>query len=243
MLKDLLKKTLESLGYALVRYDPRYHPDARERRLVEDLAPTLVLDVGANEGEYGSELRARGFRGRLVSFEPRAEAFARLQARAQGDPLWEIHQCGLAATEGESVIHVSGNRASSSLLPMADLHTQALPGSGSVREETIRLRTLDSLLPELKLTAADKVLLKIDVQGYEGAVLDGGAATLARADAVYLELSLQPLYEGAPLMEELMTRLRRAGFAPVGLAPTFSSDATCHLLQVDGFFLRTARSL
>lgn len=239
MFKDLVKKLLENLGYALVRYDPRFHPDARERRLLADLAPTVVIDVGANEGEYGAELRARGYRGRIVSFEPRAEAFARLRTRSQGDPHWEVHSCGLAAQEGQSVIHVSGNRASSSLLPMADLHTQALPGSDCEREETIELRTLDGMLPELRLQPQDRVLLKIDVQGYEGAVLDGGAQTVARADGMYLELSLQPLYEGAPLIEDLIARLRQAGFAPAALAPTFSSDSTCHLLQVDGFFVRT----
>ncbi len=240
MLKKLLKFLLAKAGYALVRYDPRYHPDARERRLVADLAPTLVLDVGANEGEYAAELRARGCGARIVSFEPRAEAFSRLEARARMDTRWQVRQCGLGAREGTALIHVSGNRASSSVLPMAALHTAALPGSGSLREEEIQIRTLDGLAAELGIRASDKVLLKIDVQGYEAAVLDGGPQLLARADAVYLELSLQPLYDGAPLIEELIARLRAGGFAPVALAPTFSSDATCHLLQVDGLFLRTA---
>ena len=44
----------------------------------------LVIDVGANEGQYGESLRRRGYRGEIRSFEPASETFRVLSASAAG---------------------------------------------------------------------------------------------------------------------------------------------------------------
>ena len=49
---------------------------------------TRVLDVGANEGGYATELRRFGYAGRIVSFEPVSESFRLLQSHARKDHLW-----------------------------------------------------------------------------------------------------------------------------------------------------------
>ena len=48
-------------------------------RLLRERGINLVLDVGANEGWFGVRLRASGYRGRIVSFEPLEEMFAYAQ--------------------------------------------------------------------------------------------------------------------------------------------------------------------
>ncbi|MFZ0506744.1 MAG: hypothetical protein WAM29_01280 [Methylocella sp.] len=55
---------------------------------MRDRKITLVLDIGANKGQYGKSLRDTiGYKGRIVSFEPLREAFAILQQTAASDPL------------------------------------------------------------------------------------------------------------------------------------------------------------
>ncbi len=61
--------------------------------------------------------------------------------------------------------------------------------------ETVRTLRLDAIAGEL-LAADLRVWLKLDVQGHEARVLRGAAATLARVDAVELELPVSPQYEG-----------------------------------------------
>ena len=66
-----------------------------------------VIDVGANIGQFGESLRADGYRGRIVSFEPTQSAFEILARRAAADGNWQAHHCGLGAASGTATLHAS----------------------------------------------------------------------------------------------------------------------------------------
>src|SRR4051812_12414371 len=72
-------------------------------------AVDVVLDVGANSGQYAIGLRQSGFQGRIVSFEPLAAPFAALTGNAEKDPLWDCHKYALGDTEGTVSVNVAGN--------------------------------------------------------------------------------------------------------------------------------------
>lgn len=107
----------------------------------------LVLDVGANTGQYAARLRELGYGGKILSFEPLPDAHAQLLARAAADPLWEVHpRCALGAAAGTGALNVAGNSVSSSLLPMLDLHAAAAPRSIYIGQVETPVTTLDALL-------------------------------------------------------------------------------------------------
>jgi FkbM family methyltransferase len=196
-----------------------------------------VLDIGGNIGQYGAALRASGFKGRIISAEPLSDAFPHLQRRAANDNTWTTLNTAVGAEPGEIEINVSANSYSSSILPMTDAHSLAAPGSEYVRAEKVAMTTLAEIIATQKVDPA-KSLLKIDTQGYEGAVLDGAGDALATFAAVQLELSMVPLYDGAPLFEDLVTRMQSAGFGIFALEGGFSDPRTGRMLQCDGFFVR-----
>ena len=227
------RKLFNGAGYNVTR-----HRDVR-RNLLADYSVGLVLDVGANVGQYGTRLREGGYSGKIVSFEPLSEAYGELQKLTEKDTLWECRHMALGDADGSAEIHVMSSNASSSLLPLGASHQQAYPDLHAVRNETIVIKRLDTLAPEL-MDSRTPVYLKMDVQGYERTVLEGAQDALKRVPAIECELSLAPLYDGQPLFLEMLNYLDALGFECVSIERGFCDDTTNRTLQVDGYFVRKA---
>jgi FkbM family methyltransferase len=213
-----------------------------KRRFVRSLQAhgiNTALDIGANTGQFGAALRRAGFGGRIVSLEPLQSAFDELSRHAAGDPGWTAQRNAVGATIGTLTMNIAANSVSSSPLPILDRHTDAAPGSAYVGTEQVAATTVDELVAAHAITP-ETTLLKIDVQGYEQAVLDGAQGTLSRFAAVRTEMSLVPLYGGQVLMPELISYLGARGFALWMFEPGFVEPATGRLLQADGVFFREA---
>jgi FkbM family methyltransferase len=216
-------------------FEVHRHSSARRQSVLERRGIDLVLDVGAADGGYGTGLRSFGYTGDIVSFEPIAATYARLQDVTAGDPRWTARHLGLGAEAGSATINIASNGFSSSLLPMLDAHIDAAPQVRYVGEETITISTLDA--ETAPLLEGRRTFLKIDTQGFEREVLAGGAATVAAVVGIQLELSLVPLYEGGILIDEAISWAYDHGFQMVGLEQGYAAP-TGEILQVDGVFVR-----
>jgi FkbM family methyltransferase len=238
-----LRTWLRKAGIEAGRYDIHTSAGAQLNRLLEHLRIDLVLDVGANRGQFAAELRSHGYRGRIVSFEPLSGAHASLVRAARSDANWRIApRMALGDTEGNVDLHVAGNSLSSSILDMLPEHEHAAPGSGYVGNESVPLRRLDRVAGEF-LAGGQRVLLKIDTQGYEDRVLAGAAGILERITALQCELSLVPLYSGQPLFDEMRGRLEAMGFELFALFPGYVHEQTGRTIQLDGVFVRAKSSV
>lgn len=199
----------------------------------------LVLDVGANRGQYGAQLRESGYSGRICSFEPVPAAYDAVARRATREPGWETRQLALGATDGTIAINVAGNKgASSSVLPMLQRHRDASPQSDYVDVIEGPMRRLDSIWSEV-VPPGSTPFLKLDVQGFEGAVLDGGASSLEVVIGIQLEVSLVPLYEGAMSLRESLDRMEALDMRLVLVEAGFADPHTHELLQMDVVFMRS----
>lgn len=221
----------------------RYHSELDwKRQFVNQLEAhqvDVVLDVGANSGQYATGLRGSAFEGRIVSFEPLSGPFSRLESKASTDPLWDCRRCALGDSDGTISVNVAGNDGqSSSILPMLKSHQDAFPAANYIGTEEVPIHRLDSLAPEV-LRPTDAAFLKIDVQGYEKAVLAGGKSTVDRCVGMQLELSLLALYEDDMLIREALDLVYSMGFTLTGLLPCVTDLRDGRMLQADGIFFRT----
>jgi FkbM family methyltransferase len=234
-IKKLLDATSNRLGIAITR--KKADPLGGLVDLINRLETELVIDVGANAGQYALALRSHGYGGRIESFEPVAAPYAAAVAVASSDALWNVHNYALGSTEGTAQIHVAGNAAaSSSLLPMLSRHERSAPLSHYVAEEKIRVRPLAGIAKELNLV--EGVFLKIDTQGFEREVLTGcGDLIPDGVVGVQLELSLLPLYESGPLAGELINWMAERQLVVEYAASGFTDQQTGELLQFDAVFV------
>lgn len=197
-----------------------------------------VIDVGANMGQYGTELRDWDFKGRIISFEPTSAAFRVLSERAASDTHWSVLNCAVGAEDGVAEINVASNwGASSSLMPMLESHRQSDQEVQYVATEQVEIRTLDSALAGI-VAPDEALLLKLDVQGFEHFVLRGATSILPQVRVIECELSFVPLYDGQLLFPQMLALLGTLGFQPVSFSPGFSHPMSGHCLQFDGVFAR-----
>ena len=199
----------------------------------------LVLDIGANTGQWARELRRAGYAGDMISFEPLPRAHSQLKQNAIGDPKWVVaERVAVGERIAEVEINVAGNSLSSSLLPMLPMHVAGASKSAYVSSEKTPMVTLDSLIGSVIPVSRSRVFCKLDVQGYEAQVLAGAANLLNQTIGLQMEMSLAPLYKGQPLFKELLEIMARSGFEIFGFIPGFVDPASGRMLQIDGVFFK-----
>jgi FkbM family methyltransferase len=237
MLRRFVRGIAKQCGYEILGLPRAYAATRTLGGLFQQEQINLVLDVGANEGQFADQVRASGYSGKIVSFEPLASAHAVLCSRAHADGDWTIaDRTAVGAKTGSVDINISRNGVSSSILNMLPSHSDAEPASGYIGAETVPVNRLDDLCV---LSSEDRAMLKIDVQGYEKQVLDGAHNVLANCKAVILEMSLIPLYGGQLLALDLWTLLAQQGFEAWSLEPGIRHPKTGRMLQFDGTFVRS----
>jgi FkbM family methyltransferase len=236
--KNQIRLIARRFGLDIGRYNSAQSIEARVRTQLEYHKVDCVLDVGANDGGYGKFLRAAGFKGNVVSFEPQANAHDKLVEASHSDPAWTIAPpMALGDVEAELEINVAGNSTSSSLLTMLASHVESAPSSRCIGREFVKVHRLDAL-DEPAIRAARRIYLKIDTQGFEKPVLVGARGIMEKVVGIQLEMSVIPLYEGQALFQELLTWLDGVGFEMWGVVPGFMNQATGRMLQFDGIFFR-----
>jgi FkbM family methyltransferase len=235
----MLRSMLRTALYKSTRIDARYSKPYVENWLrLKSLADflvqwpiNLVVDVGANEGQFAKKLRLLGFTGRIASFEPDPRCFASL-AKARGeDRDWSIQPFALGDVEGEFSFNLAQDSQLSSLL--------APVNPENVKDRVaVPVRRLDDLTEQLSSGIdAPVILLKTDTQGYDLNVLRGAKGSLGRIAGIFAEIPVIPIYRNLPTFGESIAEYADAGFDLVELLVVNRTDDG-RVLEYDGLFVR-----
>lgn len=201
------------------------------RDLLNQLEIDCVVDVGANRGQFSSELRGIGYGGKIVSFEPVRSEFEILAKKFQNDKNWIGHQIALGSADREMTITVPSLTVMSSLLEP----TQSDIGA---RKEVVQVKRLDDILPSsIAKLGCTKVFLKMDTQGYDLEVFAGASGCVECIHGIQSELSVKPIYKNMPHYIEALGIYESAGFELFNLSVVNRVDSG-GLLEMNCFMTR-----
>jgi FkbM family methyltransferase len=186
-----------SAGSSLKVLDPRGLPiDPVHRRFIRDwiARDAVVWDIGANLGLFAFPAALKARAGRVYAFEPDVDLAANLArglrlARNRGLPLTAL--C-LAVADADATATFEVSKFSRAM--------NRLAGVGSWNDASVaahELRTVATLrIDTLAKSLAPPSVIKIDVEGAELQVLEGGSATLAAHRPVLLIEAPTELWSG-----------------------------------------------
>ncbi|MDR6786894.1 FkbM family methyltransferase [Sphingomonas sp. BE138] len=201
-------------------------------RLIErGFRPDGIIDVGAFDGDW-TRMTQRLF-GPTPALMVEAQEGKRqvLELLTREKPHVRLALSPLSGKSGERITFFEMGTGSSFM---------AEASNAPRTERRLTTRTLDEVAAEA-LPDARELFLKIDVQGAELHVLDGGAATLERCAAVQLETALLQYNQGAPLLPVVTNYMAERGFLPFEVSG-FSRPRDV-LVQIDLLFARPGTML
>ncbi len=198
------------------------------------LAPATVVDVGVNRGQF-LHLAVRLFPdAAIVGIEPIAELCRRAERIFRGDERITLHACACGRTDGTAAFFLTGDDQNASTHRPTEAFYDERHGERVVEQREVPLRRLDRLLAG----HSGPMLIKIDVQGAEMAVLEGLGERLADAVAIIIEAPFEQAYEGAGRFDDIYRYLTARGFAYRGALGQLNSPVTGHVRQEDSIYLR-----
>jgi len=190
------------------------------RSILEEYQVDLILDVGANVGQFALGIR-RLYRDPIFSFEPIASTFATLRDKATQDKKWFKFNYALGNESGERYMNVFEMDQLNSMLDTTEDTIERF-GDGAARptKELVRIRRFDDILNEMPFDVrSKKILLKMDTQGYELEVFRGAGSIRDNIVAIQAEVYQKPVYDKAPPWTEAIKEYTEAGFKFAGLYP------------------------
>jgi FkbM family methyltransferase len=236
--KRLVLSACRRLGYDITRWSP---PEAGQRRLLsfvwQQTGLTRVIDGGAGRGAFTTLVLERNPRAEVVPIEPlseQAEAYCRCHPQFAS----ALQKVALGEHSETRCFYRTASADSSSLFPPS-AHATHFPLESTVaREEMVPVQALDDLRGRGALAGQSIDLLKLDLQGAELLALRGARHTLTETSFILAEVSLLPLYGGAPRLDETIVFLSQSGFQVVDGTDASRSRATNETVQLDLLFRR-----
>lgn len=194
----------------------------------------VIYDIGAARGVFSCLVAKLYNVAEIHSFEPIPDTYSQLLSSVKPYPNIYCHNVALGNEKIDKEMYITSNSDSSSLLKMEHLHEAEFTNISISKNIIVNCVQLDDYVREQSLALPHVV--KIDVQGYEKNVLQGGEKTIRQASYCVVEMSFYPLYKKSPLFDDIYTQMKELGFRLIGMSKPLKGESE-NQLQVDGIFI------
>jgi FkbM family methyltransferase len=192
-------------------------------------SPAVVYDIGAADGSWTRHAMRYWPEAHYICFEPLAERQHDLAAlRAEYPSRISVEACGVGDLD--------------TTLPMGVtdfLWDSSFAYSGSVSRD-VSVRRLDSMVDN-DIPAAS--FIKIDTQGYELKVLDGGKKAIQQADFILMECTFFKFCEDMRTLDATIAYMSERNFIPYEFVDYLRRPLDGAMGQCDILFVRRGHEL
>jgi FkbM family methyltransferase len=192
--------------------------------------PKTILDIGANTGEWTHQMSRIFPEAKFIMFEANPNCEQDLRSKC---PHVTTHICLLGNENKKNVpfyMNPSNNKCTG-----CSMMKELTASYKNAKEITLDMHRLDDIVQE----RAD--IIKIDVQGAELLVLEGGLNTLSRADFVLMEVNVLQYNEGAPMFHDVVAFMNQHNFQIFDCVEFHSFLEYC--IQLDFIFINRKSKL
>ena len=236
--KDLLKRLLEKSPFRIIRARTRNRFFAQQETLTllarRGYRPRRIVDGGAHVGDFARMARSVFADAVIDLIEPQAACQAALRGLVGRMPGCLLHPVAIGRTPGTLTM------ACDPSAPSTGAHIQPGKGKHSGALEPVAVSTLDSILSGIGRD--DRVLLKLDLQGWELEALQGAMVALASIEMILIEVSFYAqAYE--PPIATLIAFLSDHGFVLHDIATLVGRQRDDRAHQADFLFVRAGSAL
>jgi len=197
----------------------------------------ILLDVGANTGQFAEKIIIYGYKKKIISFEPMLKAHKELNLKSKKYKNWEIYErTGIGEKKGVKILNISKNSVSSSILEINKKHLIDEPNARIISKEKINVVPLNNILKK-NFNKKHKIFLKIDAQGFEKKIIKGASKVLNKIKFIMLETSITPMYKREDNYIKIIEFMKKKGFYVWAIERGFSNKKTGRVNQLDIIFV------
>jgi len=239
-MKILIQKILHIFGCELKRWKKNQAEINKQNETIlrnqwlREKKILTIIDVGANTGQFAQKARKLFPDAKIYSFEPIPSVYEKLKKEFVIDVNFEAYNTALGEENGVVSFFQNEFSDSSSCLKMKDNHKEAFPFATNESKIEVRITTLDEVINASDIKSP--YLIKLDVQGFEEKVINGGKNIVENADYIIIEVSFVELYENQPLFDVIYNKLTKMRFRYIGNFEQLLSPLNGEILQADAIF-------
>lgn len=241
---DIRKKKVVPINYLTQINRLNYGlEDASLRHLFSSYDFGLVLDIGANQGQYYHQIRnVLGYKGWIVSVEPNPSDFQVLKGNAGNDPKFIGINKGCGSALGSDTLNVMSDSKLSSLYQANEqFKDRFFSDLSDTREITVEMTTVEEILRSLGIKWKGDIFLKTDTQGHDLEVLKGLGTYTETIQAIQCEQSVIPIYDGVNDFTSLNNYLNLQNFHLFSSTPVLRDKKDQSIMEINAFYIRKKR--
>ena len=201
-----------------------------------NVEPVTIVDIGANSGQFSTAVSHLLRPQEMIIIEANPGLQQELYRNLSHIRSKEILITGIGNFDGQLPFNFNVDSQVSSFLSLGVDRLKSFPESVTKVTETLPIAKLDTLFASRGLL--EPILLKIDVQGLERDVIEGGEVFLKSVKWLLIETSFAQLYKGEASFPEMLDILKVHGFEFVGAVNYHEDSRRTRIIEMDALFQR-----